>query len=219
MKLQPARVLLTLCLGVGCARSSSPESSAPGEAAPEGRAEVEGEADEVLREYEGSFAQELVECHLTDENCLIRVQAIRHHTANMAKLDEVLRALEQDRREQQEQHEQTLRTMKRLAGVDPNAGMGFRCATSQAEGESLIECHRTWDECADRILLRESEGLEVEGRRCEDYAQAACFHVTRTLKEGERVMCYGDVAHCEFIRKNLKGEGFVSAPTECRVTD
>lgn len=218
MTLSPARVSLWLCLAVGCARSSSPESSAPGESA----AEAEDGGDEVedaLDKYEGSIVQEIVECALTDENCLIRVQAIRHHAANMAKLDEVLRALEQGRKEEQQRHEETLRTMKRLAGVDPDAGMGFQCFASEAAGRSLIECQRTWDECADRILLREREGHDVGERRCEAYAQAACFRVTRTLKEGERVMCYGDVASCESIKRSLKGEAFVSAPTACRVTD
>ncbi|MEM9461342.1 MAG: hypothetical protein AAGF11_44670 [Myxococcota bacterium] len=218
MDRQRAWVALFVLVGCTASSASSPGSSAPDPSsqseAPEGDP-FEDDADE----YEGTIIQEIVECQLWDETCLIRVQDIRHQRQTQAKLDELLRANQQAREEQQQQHEQRLRAINRAAGLDPEAGQGFWCFTGQSPQRSLTECRRTWDECADRILQREREGMTVEGRRCEQYAQAACFQITRTLKEGPRSVCYGDLASCETSKRGLGSQGFVSPPTACRVTD
>ncbi len=169
--------------------------------------------------YEGSLAQEILECQLTDEECLSRVQDIRHQQQTQAKLDEIVQQGEQIRREQSEQHEQRMRAIYRAAGLDPDAGQGFWCFTGHTGERSLVECRRTLDSCADQAVARHRQGKKIEGNRCEEYAQAACFRVTRTLKEGERTRCYGDLGSCETIQHELGIEGFVSPPTTCRITD
>ena len=214
MRLRRAWTSLVLCsLVAGCAPS---RASSSGASAPDSDDPFETDDD---FEYEGSLVQEIVECQLWDETCLSRVQDIRHHGATEAKLDRILEQLEEGRKERQRQHEETLRTMKRIAGLDPDAGMGFWCVTSRAGDDSLTECRRSWDECADRILGREREGRTVESRRCTEYAQAACFRLTRSLEEGERALCYGDTATCETARQGLETEGLASPPTACEVTD
>ena len=217
MNRQRAWVVLLLLVGCTASSSSSPGSSVPGDSS--GSEASDDSFEDAEAEYEGSIIQEIVECQMWDETCLVRVQDIRHQRQTQAKLDELLRATQQAREEQQQQHEQRLRAINRAAGLDPDAGQGFWCFTAQSPARSLTECRRTWDECADRILQREREGMTVEGRRCEQYAQAACFRLTRDLKEGERAVCYGDQTTCETMRNGLGSEEFASPPTVCRVTD
>lgn len=216
MRSRPLWASLSLLVLVGCAASRSPSTQA---VAPDDSASDDPFENDEGFEYEGSIVQELVECQLWDEACLSRVQDIRHQAANEAKLDEIIAKLDEAQQARQRQHEETLRVIKRAAGLDPDAGMGFWCLTGEVEGRAWTECRRTWEACADRLLSREKAGVELEDRRCTQYAQAACFRVTRNLEEGERAICYGDTATCEDARAHLDSQGFASAPTACRVTD
>lgn len=159
-------------------------------------------------------------CELNDDDaCRRRVQAERHHNETQELIG---REAELDRMNQERMHEEELDQMRanaRAAGLDPDKGKGWHCFAGEMRGKRLSECRRTWDDCADRLLQRERAGLVSKNRRCEKHAQAACFEFTRTLKEGQRLFCFDDVAMCEQLRNGVDPEGFVSPPTECTVSD
>ena len=152
-------------------------------------------------------------CLLSDDEDCLREQANQAQTTaeleqlrkEEAKRDEAMMA------QAEEQH----RSSMVAAGLDPEAGQGFWCFRGRKGGRSIGECRRSQDECIERLLFRERSGMEVEDRRCIEHAQAACFRLTRTLKEGERVMCFDELSTCQQMQGSIDAEGFASAPTEC----
>ncbi|MEM9459122.1 MAG: hypothetical protein AAGF11_33395 [Myxococcota bacterium] len=152
----------------------------------------------------------------TDEDCF-REQA--NQAATEAKLEELRREEIRTRGVMHDQAEQQRRATMRAAGLDPDTGTGFWCFEGTMAGRPLGECRRSQDACIDRLMFRERNGLEVGDRRCTRHAQAACFRLTRTLEEGERVMCFDQVSTCERLHGSVDPEGFMAPPTECEVAD
>ena len=94
-----------------------------------------------------------------------------------------------------------------LAGDGRHIGQGWYCFDGDVGGKSVGRCDRDAMHC----------GLYMAAQRCREQSQAACFQVTRTLKEGPRVFCFPSAPQCDENHGQVAKRTDVTEQTTCQV--
>ena len=121
-------------------------------------------------------------------------------------------------RRQAARHQQQQALLYRVHKSQTNAGsQGFWCFEGQHSGDTFGQCHPNRESCL-MLMGRRIESGMVDAADCDRHEQAACFLVTRSLKDGHKRYCFPTTEQCDDWQDDAAARDFETV-TDCSVAN